>query len=543
MKNIFLNSYKHISKDELNLFYKGDSAIEKLISQKDNLSSKDSFNKFINDNDIITPYSIVLITIEEIIIVSDIVRSYPIFYKISDGNIYITDDIHIFEDKELSSTAISVFLQAGFSLGQSTIYHHIYGVQAAEILIFNNLTTKAKSQRYFEFKPNLKAKDKSIKDFVTEFDDLMKGIINKFISKIPSDKKLIVPLSGGYDSRIIVNYLRKLNIENVICYSYGRKNNTQSAISERVAKSCNYDWYFVEYTEEKWNNLHKSGLIEKYIDFSFQGVSIPHLQDFLAVYELKQNNIIKDGDVFIPGHTLDMLSGGHFNNLDLACTDKSTSIKRTSSRHSIVPVTVIQDSYIQTLDSIYENIEISPALFQEFINWQERQAKFICNSCRVYEYFGFEFYLPFWHIKLVNYFLQLNQSNRIERNLFKAAVRKGILLPKLSAIEFEDELNGKLKKTTTKQKILNKTPLVVRSILARFFSKKNFQGESMNQIYSLQGNTVKDILGSYKSYPTEMHSYIKTLLFRKPYMVNSHVLSSLVVIKKALDKSKQGELN
>src|SRR5690606_29501774 len=151
-------------------------------------------------------------------------------------------------------------------------------------------------------------------------------------------------------------------------------------------------------------------------------------------------------------------------------------------------------------------------LFQEYINWQERQAKFISNSCRVYEFFGFEFYLPFWHTKLVNYFLQLDQNNRIQRLLFKSAVRKGILLPKLSAIEFEDELNRKLKKTTIKQKILNNTPLVARSILARFFSKKNFQGESMNQIYSLQGNTVKDILGSYKSYPTEMHAYIKTLL-------------------------------
>jgi hypothetical protein len=35
------------------------------------------------------------------------------------------------------------------------------------------------------------------------------------------------------------------------------------------------------------------GLIDKYSGFSFQGVSIPHLQDFLAVYELKEKKIIK----------------------------------------------------------------------------------------------------------------------------------------------------------------------------------------------------------------------------------------------------------
>lgn len=540
MKNIFLNSYKHIGTDELNLFYKGDSALEKLLLQKDIFRSKDLFNKFINDNNIPTPYSIVLITIEEIIIVSDIVRSHPIFYRINGGNINITEDINILEKKKISYNAVNIFLQAGFSLGQNTIFHNIYGVQAGEILVINKVTTELKSQRYFEFKPNLKAESKSITEFVFEFDALMLDIINKFVTNTPSDKKLIVPLSGGYDSRVIGNYLRKLNVKNVICYSYGSKGNAQATISEKVAKSCEYDWFFVEYTEEKWNNLHGNGIIEKYIDFSFQGVSIPHFQDFLAVYELKQKNIIKEGDIFIPGHTLDMLSGGHFNNLDLACTDKLTSIKRTSTRHSIVPSSLIQPSYIQALNSIYDTLEIKPVLFQEYINWQERQAKFISNSCRVYEFFGFDFYLPFWHIKLANYFLQLDQSNRKERFIFKSAVRKGILLPKLSAIEFDDELNKKLRKTTIKQKILNKTPLVVRAILARFFRKKNYQGESMNQIYSLQGNTVKDILGSYKSYPTEMHAHIKTLLLRKPYMTNPHVLSSLVAIKRALDKSIQG---
>jgi asparagine synthase (glutamine-hydrolysing) len=539
MENIYLSSYKQIEAFDQTLFYKGDTAFEKLILQSDILLSKNLFNEFIEENNIGIPFSIVFKSDEYIIIVSDIVRSYPVFYSLVNNEFFITENIETIPQKNVSNKSASVFLQAGFSLGQNTIYQNVFGIQAAERITINRKNKKVKSQRYFEFLPSSEAEDKSIEDFVTEFDALMLCIIKKLVDTTPSDKNLIVPLSGGHDSRIIVNYLKKLNAKNIICFSYGQKNNTQANLSERVAKACGYKWFFVEYTEEKWARLHDMGLIDKYSGFSFQGVSIPHLQDFLAVYELKEKKIIKKGDVFIPGHALDMLVGAHFNHLDLNCNDKLSSIKRTSSRHSVVPIDFLKPSYLDSLDSIYKEVNTEPYLFQEYINWQERQSKFIVNSCRVYDFFGFEFRLPFWDIKLVKYILTLNQNNRIGRNLFLISDRNGILLPELSEIEFEDEVNTKSVKASIREKALNRIPPLARSWISRFLGKKTYKAESLNQIYALQGYTVKDILGSWESYPKEMHNYFKTILIRKPYQISNNTLTSLLAINKAFDKKMQ----
>jgi len=539
MENISLTSYKKIAVFNQTLFYKGDIALEKLIAKKHILLSKDLFNEFIEENSIGTPFSIVFVSDEKIIIVSDIIRSYPVFYSTVNNQVFITENIKTIPEKSISDQAVSMFLQAGFSLGPNTIYQNINGIQAAEILTIDRKNKNIDSNRYFAFKPNHKAKDKSIEEFVEEFDSLMITIIKKLTKSVPKDKNLIIPLSGGCDSRVIVNYLKKTNAKNVICFSYGRKNNTQANISQRVAEACGYEWYFVEYTEEKWAKLHNIGLIDNYIEYSFQGVSIPHLQDFLAVYELRQKKIIKKGDVFIPGHTLDMLSGGHFKDIDMAVNDELSSLKRTSSRHSIVPTKFIKPSYIEKLRSIYNKVKMEPHSFQEYINWQERQAKFIVNSCKVYRFFEFDFLLPFWDIKLVKYFLKLNEGNRLERNLFISSQRKGILIPELAAIEFEYEVNTKSAKKSIKGKVVNKIPPFVRSLASRYFGSKTYKAEALNQIYALQGNTIKSILGSYKMYPKELQNYIKSIMIRKPYQVNYHNLTSLLAIKKTLDINRQ----
>ena len=41
-------------------------------------------------------------------------------------------------------------------------------------------------------------------------------------------------------------------------------------------------------------------------------------------------------------------------------------------------------------------------LFQYF-DWSERQSKFIINSVRVYDFFNFDWALPFWDLEIVNF--------------------------------------------------------------------------------------------------------------------------------------------
>lgn len=55
-------------------------------------------------------------------------------------------------------------------------------------------------------------------------------------------------------------------------------------------------------------------------------------------------------------------------------------------------------------------------------NWQERQAKFIGNSIRVYEFWGFDWWMPLWDKQFTKYWSCFPLKLRFERFFYKKYV-------------------------------------------------------------------------------------------------------------------------
>src|SRR5690606_23049062 len=304
----------------------------------------------------------------------------------------------------------------------------------------------------------------------------------KMFEQAPYVNNWVVPLSGGHDSRLIINYLYKLGQKNVICFSYGTKNSIQAHISKQTADAVGYPWFFVEYKEEKWGKLFNSGIIDKYIDYAFNGVSTPHLQDFLAVFELKEKNIIKENDVFLPGHTLGFITGSHLNHEDFICNSRRSAIKRVYKKF-VRNNNIINDDIISSITSIFDSALIEPENFQEYFNWQERQAKFICNSIRVYDFFGFESKLPFWDKVLVEFWLNIKPEERAGKKLFFKAEKNGLLIPELLDIPFaNDSINKNKSRNSYKQHIKQLIPKSIANLMLRTTKRKLKLDEGMNLI-------------------------------------------------------------
>lgn len=476
----------------------------------------------------------------QIFVLSDIIRTFPVFYLVTNHNVIVSDVLSSFSDCRIAPKNVSGFITSGYNFGNATIYENVKSLQAAEFLTIDTSKFQTSSFRYYKFLPSLQAREISLDSFVKKYNKTMELIIKRIITSAPNCRQWIVPLSGGHDSRQIINALYKLRVKNVICFTYGKINNNQSILSKKVAEALGYDWHFVEYTEEKWATLHIDGAIDRYIDFAFQGNSIPHLQDFLAINELMQKNIIRKDDVILPGHTLDMIAGGHLSNLDLDCYDKESSLDRTILRHGKMrnkhSLRLFEN--FNELSSIYDQINIHPTQFQEYINWQERQAKFIVNSCRIYEYFGLEFRLPFWERDFVELFLSLPNNQRLGRRFYLSAEKEGILVPELTEIPFEDELNSKKQKKTINQKIRSKIPTNIRALMSRFIDSKYYEGESLNQIFALKGDTVEEVVGSLQIFPQDTHKFLKPHLIRYTYRTDNELLTGLYAISRILKKSK-----
>lgn len=74
------------------------------------------------------------------------------------------------------------------------------------------------------------------------------------------------------------------------------------------------------------------------------------------------------------------------------------------------------------------DVESAASAFERW-EWQERQAKFIVNSVRVYEAFGHEWRLPWWDASLMDFWSMIPVHMRARRALFLRYMERRHRLP------------------------------------------------------------------------------------------------------------------
>ncbi len=472
---------------------------------------------------------------EYILLKSDIIRSAPLIYSLSDDRLWVADRIGFENGHNIDGNIIYEFTEMNNVLGDRTVFQDVSGIQAAEIVIFKN--GGIKKNRYFRFNIDQPAaiRDRSdIKENAFKLDNILQKIFSEIIDSMVEGSRIFVPLSGGHDSRITVNYLYKLNYKNVVCYTYGMPGNIQSTISEEVAKTAGYEWHFIEYNEEKWYELHETGLFDSYIEFASNGISNPHLQDFLAVYELKKKNILKKDDMFMPGHGLDMLC----NCLDYSLLNGSIAEKalKKYSWSEDFPKKKPK-ALFSILNQIFEESGVPEKAFLDYIVWQERQAKFIFNSLRVYEFFGYEALSPFWDHRLVVFWLSVEPSLKFSRDFFKEMESEQLMTDKLKSIPYSAErnLNPRQRKMNLKRLI----PDFLKRPLLRLFKKNSAVNEGLHATYNLKANSVGELVGPIDNWPENVINIVKPHLYRYPYQINYGFLTRLYTLKRLLQKNNE----
>lgn len=425
-----------IRQDNFSIWIKGNIIINNSILKNDEIIqiSHELVNEEKNE-DILQSlngsYSLVIETPEKILAVVDRLRSIPLFYYQKDDDFVISDDANYLREKfspSFNEEAGAEFLVTGYVTGNETLFKYIYQIRAGEYFIYNKSDGSLKTYYYHRYLHGnyLSEPDEVL---LSRLDDIMLRVFQRLIDTAEGEQ-LVVPLSGGLDSRIIVAMLKRLGVKDVICFSYGRKGNYEAEISRQVAEAVGYQWYFIEYTKEKMYNWYNSDEMKEYSDYAGNLTSLPHIQDYFAVKELKEKGLISEKAVFVPGHSGDMLAGSWIPNEDLSnFTNMYMFIEHTLNRHyslqdldnikneQILSIfhTRIQNSImslkIDDIDTCIDAIEL--------FNFNERQAKFIVNSIRAYEFFGYKWRIPLWDNELIEFFLKIKINYRINQHLYK----------------------------------------------------------------------------------------------------------------------------
>ncbi|MGB4298176.1 MAG: asparagine synthetase B family protein [Candidatus Saccharicenans sp.] len=506
----------------------------------DTLIQKDSFIKELEDikdvSEFITLlkklngfFAIVLQKNGIVMAAVDKVRSMPLFYGLKEGNLYLSDDAGWVRTQvkngQNNQVAEAEFLLTGYVTGEDTLCLGVKQLQAGEILTTHVEGGRKVVQkiRYYRYLHNFHNGEARInKESLSIVLDRVVINCTQRLIQFANGREIVIPLSGGYDSRLIAMTLKRLGYNNVIAFTYGKRGNKESEISKWVAKCLDMKWYFVPYNNYTWWKWFHSEERNAYYRRAHNLVSVPHIQDWPAVKVLKEQNIIDENAIFVPGHSGDFLAGSHiptmvFNNTQL---NLALFIKAIIERHySLWPFNeldaVVQEQLKSRIMQTGEGRDLSiPShmadAFEEW-DWQERQAKFIINSVRVYEFWGYNWWLPLWDAEMMDFWAGVPLEFRQGQKFYSEYVSKifgritgiGVSVAKRSANEQSfANIKGIIKKSVLSPPLIS-AYINIKKRLEYYnhplswygiMSKKTFN-QSKCKFNHVNSFLVKDLLG------------------------------------------------
>jgi len=397
----------------------------------------------------------------ELIAYVDPIRSLPLFYAQEKGALYISDNPYWIEEQlppqKFSSEHLVEYLYCGYVLGKETLHPKIFQLRAGEKLTFDKKAQTLLISDYILFQPARHQPADQIRlkaQWETKLEQMMERLIRSL-----DGRPVALPLSGGFDSRLLAILFKEHGISNVTCFSYGSQGNKEAETSRSVANKLGFPWQFVPYTPEENRELMTCGEFLSFKQFASRYTSLPHFQDYLAVKKLD----FPKETIFIPGHSLDFLAGSHIplhwssshpisrNQLVQTLINVHASLwspQKLEKKH-LLPKSFSKPYTPEFIDKLLEEYTHFPHAYYEYWDWRERQAKYIANSVRVYEFFGYEWRMPFWDISLIRFWQHVPFDLRKNKKLFDR-----YMLKKQKKYGFTEK---RIRKTVKDQ--IKKTPL------------------------------------------------------------------------------------
>lgn len=403
----------------------------------------------------------------------DRIRTFPLFYAIKDESCYVSDSVDALRQKTgyetTEKTAVDELMALAFVSGNKTLIQNIQQIEAGSCLFIR------KNDIQCSFYHRALTTDISQKNYSELYNELGEtlALVTRRLVKSLKDKPVAIPLSGGYDSRLIAVLLKNAGYENVMCFTYGRKNNYEAQIAQKVAQKLGFRWLFVEYNQDLIRDFIKSPTFDAYYRAAANFSSMFYLQDYFAVKYLREKKQIPADTVFIPGHTGDVLSGGHLKeNKSRYEQNLSNEIFRQHFNLHI-PKTKSMRRIKESLERYATDIKTHeiPA-YLAFENWdsKERQAKFIVNSAQVFRFFDYQYRLPLWDNDLIGFFVHLPFEHKLHSKLYRDYLKNELFIP--YEINFENDSPSMLDKSVFRLKKIVKAciPPFIRN---RIVSPKN----------------------------------------------------------------------
>ncbi|MDO4666062.1 MAG: asparagine synthase-related protein [Actinomycetaceae bacterium] len=334
-------------------------------------------------------------------IATDVVRSHPLVFAFVKNHWVVTDNVENLRTRVTwwrDEDAARVFRNTAFTLEDRTLIKDVYTTQAGSHLVLHPDGTTS-TQFFFNYKFALPAITDAA-EYDAEFSAGLDAALGRLLDQAGS-RQLVLPLSGGLDSRLLACWLRKLGAANVLAFTYGKVGAPEVEISRKVAAELGIKWFAVDMDPAVVSRKWRSQAGTDFVRATWKGTSLPHVQDWFALCHIRENQLISADAIILPGHTV--VGNMHDEHLLQGATSEKQIAQAIINYHLSLQGNPGKDGkewvVRRAVRNAFEQVGFprTPRSVQAAIEWfnvRERQAKYINNSMAAYEYFGYAWALP-----------------------------------------------------------------------------------------------------------------------------------------------------
>lgn len=378
-------------------------------------------------------FALVRVGEDELAAAVDAVRSQPLFYALDGGQALVSDRpqwLSLTLDRTTFDPLSEFeFLLAGIITGRDTLYEEIETLQAGETVEIDATSPSASIERrnHFEYVPV--GSPKSGDELLDDLDIVLKRVVDRLV-EVADDRQIAVPLSGGYDSRLVACLLARRSYPRITTFSFGRRGNKDAVIAEQVAGELGLPWSFVEYTNERWRGWYRSPDRLEYFASAFDYCSAPSIGTCPALDELSDRGVLSDDALVVSGDSI-TTTGEHVPSkfVDLGpdeldetdVADEIWDVQYDLWQAASADAPLVRTRISEYLDDVSVHNRDMAASSLEAWDWRERQSKFIISP-EEYEYGGYDSWLPLFDREYMEFWKTVPLGHRAGRSLHEAYV-------------------------------------------------------------------------------------------------------------------------
>ena len=337
---------------------------------------------------------------------------------------------------QIDADAALSLAMAGYAIDAAALYRGLELLAPGELFWFAG--GDMQRHRYYAYRPWRVRPCDSVR-LEKDLAETTLAIMERTLASL-NGRALIVPLSAGRDSRLIVSAAHRLGYKNVRCFAYGRAGNFEAAASRAIAERLGYNWQFVPSSIGGQRRFFASDDYARYLDFADSDASLPFVQDMDPLLQLKKSGYVPQDAVIINGNSGDYITGNHIpesltapaHGLDAearwrrifdALTGKHFMLWRSlatpANRARIAAL--LRDS-IERVGGALGDPETDHGLY-EYAEFQDRQCKYVVGGQRIYEFLGHEWRLPLWDNDYLRFWEAVPLGEKAGQGLYARMLR------------------------------------------------------------------------------------------------------------------------